>query len=77
MYGIAKTHKKDVLLRPIVAMIRSPYDKVGIEMSKWLGKLDASKINCRSKLVVDTLTKNGYRVPTGYQVVSLDVESSL
>ena len=74
-YGLAKTHKKDVPLRPIVAMIGSPYDKVGIEMSKWLGKLDASKINCRSKLVVDTLTKNGYRVPTGYQVVSLDVES--
>ena len=57
MYGLAKTHKKDVPLRPIVAMIGSPYDKVGIEMAKWLGKLDASKINCRSKLVVDTLTK--------------------
>ena len=75
MYGLAKTHKMDVPLRPIVAMIGSPYDKVGNEMSRWLGKLDASKINCRSKLVVDTLTKNGYRIPTGYQVVSLDIES--
>ena len=75
MYGLAKTHKRDVPLRPIVAMVGSPYDKVGNEMSKWLGKLDASKINCRSKLIVDTLTKNGYRIPTGYQIVSLDIES--
>ena len=75
MYGLAKTHKMDVPLRPIVAMIGSPYDKVGNEMSRWLGKLDASKINCQSKLVVDTPTKIGYRIPTGYQVVSLDIES--
>ena len=34
MYGLAKTHKVEVPLRPIVAMIGSPYDRIGCEMSK-------------------------------------------
>ena len=53
MYGLAKTHKRDIPLRPIVAMIGSPYDKVESEMSKWLGKL-----------ILHTLLRNYYQ-PAG------------
>ena len=57
MYGLAKTHKVGIPLRPIVAMIGSPYDKIGCEMSKWLRLVESSQINCKSKMIVEKLTK--------------------
>ena len=44
MYGLAKVHKQDTPLRPIVSMPGTSYDKIGRWVSKWLDKIPESHI---------------------------------
>ena len=48
IYGLAKVHKDDVPLRPIVSMPATAYDNLGKWISNWLNVIPESKINTSS-----------------------------
>ena len=51
IYGLAKVHKIDIPLRPIVSMPGTSYGKIGQWVSKWLAKIPEAKINTSTEKV--------------------------
>ena len=49
LYGLAKVHKEDVPLRPIVSIPGTAYDNLGRWISKWLNKVPESRISTSSE----------------------------
>ena len=45
IYGLAKVHKNEIPLRPIVSIPGTSYDQIGKYVSKWLERVPESKIN--------------------------------
>ena len=81
IYGLAKVHKEGTPLRPIVSIPGTPYDKIGKFVSKWLEKVEDSKINTMSSMISKevrdlTLTDNekliSYDVTQLYTYVPLE-----
>ena len=54
-YGLAKVHKANVPVRPILSMPGSPYYRIAEKVTKWLSVIPLSKINCSSKKTMDQL----------------------
>ena len=71
-YGLAKVHKKDILLRPIVSMPGSVYHKLSLEIAERLKKLPEANINTK---VEDVQTALSALHLDDEEIVSLDVES--
>ena len=55
LYGLAKLHKKDTPMRPVLSMPGSPYYKIARKVTEWLSKVDECKINSSSKSISDKL----------------------
>ena len=55
LYGLAKVHKTEVPLRPVLSMPGSPYFKLSGEISKWLSVISQSKIRTSSKQTVENI----------------------
>ena len=54
-YGLAKIHKIDVPLRPILSMPGSVYNKIVLQVTEWLSVVDECKINASTKHISETL----------------------
>ena len=55
IYGLAKIHKIDVPLRPILSMPGSVYNKIVLQVTEWLSVVDECKINASTKHISETL----------------------
>ena len=55
LYGLAKVHKENIPVRPILSMPGSPYYKLAEKITEWLAVIPEPKINCSSKQTVDNL----------------------
>ena len=55
MYGLAKVHKVDIALRPIVSMPGTSYHKIGQWISKWLDKIPESHIQTSTEDVRNSI----------------------
>lgn len=71
-YGLAKVHKKDIPLRPIVSMPRSAYHPLIKQLAKWISKLLEASISCNAGQVMRQLSD--IQLQSDEQLVSLDVE---
>ena len=74
LYGLAKVHKNDTPLRPVVSMPDSPYHNIAKQVASWLSLVPECQIGCSTKDVADDL-KNHYvnenECLTSFDVVSL------
>ena len=71
-YGLAKVHKKDIPLRPIVSMPGSAYHPLAKQLAKWISKLPEASISCNVGQVMRQLSD--IQLQSDEQLVSLDVE---
>ena len=55
LYGLAKVHKNNTPLRPVVSMPGSPYHNVAKQVAQWLSLVPQCNINCSTKDVSDDL----------------------
>ena len=55
LYGLAKVHKKNIPLRPVLSMPGSPYHKIAQKVTEWLWVVPGSKINSSTQKTVDSL----------------------
>ena len=73
LYGLAKVHKKDTPMRPVLSMPGSPYYKIARKVTEWLSKVDECKINSSSKSISDKL--HSIVLEEDEVIVSFDVVS--
>ena len=55
LYGLAKVHKKDIPVRPVLSMPGSAYHRVAIKIAEWLSVVPECQINSSTKTVCDKL----------------------
>lgn len=55
LYGLAKVHKKDIPVRPVLSMPGSAYHKVALQVAEWLSVVNECDINLSSKTIADSL----------------------
>ena len=53
LYGLAKVHKKDIPLRPVLSMPGSAYHKIANQVSEWLKVVKECNINSSSQIIVN------------------------
>ena len=73
LYGLAKIHKRQTPLRPILSMPGSLYEPLSKELAKWISKLPESNINCNVSQVRNALCD--VKLEPDERVISLDVVS--
>ena len=71
LYGLAKVHKKDTPLRPVLSMPGSAYHKIGKQIATWLSVVPECQINTSTKKICDSL-KN-VKLQPDEELVSFDV----
>ena len=74
LYGLAKVHKTDIPLRPVLSMPGSPYFKIAVQVSEWLSIVDECKINSSTKTISNSLRNINLldnRVLISFDVTSL------
>ena len=74
LYGLAKTHKNDTPLRPVLSMCGSSYYNLASKISDWLSVLRQAKINSSTTDTVKTiksLNLDSNEILISYDVVSL------
>ena len=73
LYGLAKVHKDNTPLRPVVSMPGSPYHNVAKQVAHWLSLVPQCNINCSTKELSDDL-KN-HVVDDNERLLSFDIVS--
>ena len=73
LYGLAKVHKKNTPLRPVLSMPGSAYHKVAIKVAEWLSIVPECKINSSTKSVCDKLKT--IQLAEDEIIISFDVSS--
>ena len=73
LYGLAKIHKPDVPLRPVLSMPGSAYYKIANQVAEWLSVVEECKINYSTKSIVDSL--RDINLERDHVLVSFDVSS--
>ena len=58
LYGLAKVHKENTPMRPVLSMPGSAYYKVAKQITFWLSKLPECQIQCSTKTIVTPLAKS-------------------
>ena len=71
IYGLAKVHKEDVPLRPIVSMPATAYDNLGKWISKWLNLVPEGKIDTGTADVSQEIRK--LKLESDESLISFDV----
>ena len=56
LYGLAKVHKNDIPVRPVLSMPGSAYHKVAVQVAEWLSRIPECNINSSTKSVCDKLS---------------------
>ena len=73
LYGLAKVHKTDTPLRPIVSMPGSPYQRVAKKVAEWLSSVPECRINTSTEKV--SAIVQSASLPPDKSLVSFDVVS--
>ena len=73
LYGLAKIHKQNVPVRPVLSMPGSVYYKIGNEVSEWLSVVTECKINSSTKEIADSLPT--IELDENKELISFDVVS--
>ena len=73
LYGLAKVHKKDTPLRPVLSMPGSAYNNVAKQVAKWLSHVPECNINTSTKAICDSLRTT--QLNEDEELVSFDVTS--
>ena len=73
LYGLAKIHKANVPLRPILSMPGSAYHKISLQVADWLSVVTECKINSSTKDIADKLSE--IELEQSHEIVSFDVVS--
>ena len=73
LYGLAKNHKPNVPLRPVLSTVNSIYHTIATKVASWLSKVPETQINVRTKDVVNNI-KN-VQLDPNEKLVSFDVTS--
>ena len=73
LYGLAKVHKKDTPVRPVLSMPGSAYHKVAEAVAEWLSVVPDCKINSSTKTISDSL--KSVKLNDDEELVSFDVTS--
>ena len=73
LYGLAKVHKSNIPLRPIVSIPGTSYHKIGKFKSHWLDKIPENKIETSTSSLKNDITK--IKLDADERLVSFDVSS--
>ena len=73
LYGLAKVHKKNIPLRPVLSIPGSPYQKTAQQVTKWLSVVPESKINSSTQKTVDSSKRT--TLEPDEVIISFDVTS--
>ena len=73
LYGLAKVHKNNTPVRPVLSMPGSAYYGVAKQVAFWLSHIPESKTNCSTKTICDSL--KDIKLADNETVVSFDVSS--
>ena len=73
LYGLAKVHKKNTPIRPVLSMPGSAYHKVAKQVAEWLTAVPECKINSSTTSVCEKL--KSVRLEPDEIVISFDVSS--
>ena len=73
LYGLAKVHKNNIPMRPVLSMPGSVYHKIAEQVAEWLEAVPECKINSSTKDVCDRLSK--VKLENDEELVSFDVSS--
>ena len=73
LYGLAKVHKRNIPMRPVLSMPGSAYHKIAVQIANWLKCVPECKINSSSKSICDKLKT--VTLAEDEIVVSFDVSS--
>ena len=73
LYGLAKTHKSSMPLRPVLSMPNSSYYGIAKKISQWLSQIPESKINASSQAVLGDI--KDLKLDPDEVIVSFDVVS--
>jgi len=73
LYGLAKIHKNEIPVRPVLSMPGSAYHRIGIQVAEWLAKVPECRINSSTKQVSDQV--NTIQLADDEELVSFDVSS--
>ena len=73
LYGLAKVHKQDMPMRPVLSMPGSVYYNIAKQVASWLSHVPECQINCSTKEVCDTLST--VKLEDDEELVSFDVVS--
>ena len=55
--GLAKVHKKNIALRPVLSMPGLPHHKIAQKVTEWLSVVPESKINSSTQKTVNSLKR--------------------
>ena len=73
LYGLAKVHKNNIPMRPVLSMPGSVYHKIAEQVAEWLETVPECKINSSTKEVCDKISK--VKLENDEELVSFDVSS--
>ena len=73
LYGLAKVHKQDMPMRPVLSMPGSVYYNIAKQVASWLSHVPECQINCSTKEVCDTLST--VKLEDDEELISFDVVS--
>ena len=73
LYGLAKVHKENTPVRPVLSMPGSAYYGVAKQVAFWLSHIPQCKINSSTKSVCDSL--KDIKLHENHELISLDVSS--
>ena len=71
LYGLAKVHKKDTPMRPVLSMPGSAYYNVANQVAQWLSLVPECNIYTSTKKISDSL-KN-IKLKADHELISFDV----
>ena len=73
LYGLAKVHKQDMPMRPVLSMPGSVYYNIAKQVATWLSHVPECQIICSTKEVCDKL--NTVQLEEDEELISFDVVS--
>ena len=73
LYGLAKVHKENTPLRPVLSMPGSSYYKIGKQVADWLSVVQECRINASTKSISESL--NDIELENDEVLISFDVSS--
>ena len=71
LYGLAKVHKRDIPLRPVLSMPGSPYHTIATQIADWLSVVDECKINSSTEKISNKL--QDIKINEDEQIISFDI----